>query len=315
MPVLELFSKKQKRLRGEFPDVYTYDSIPRTFRAQVVHIWGDALGTLTDYCEHATVREAYKFIVDILRRESGVFALPPTRPTAPHDENYFAEACHFLMEEKDHEKVLDIIQVSFRFIDTVTRRGDYLQRYRQCLEVADDAIAELNVRFQEHGLGYEFVNGEIARIDSQFIHSDTVKPALNLLNETGYSGAQNEFLKAHEHYRKGNAKEAINECLKAFESTMKAICHRRHWAYSANATSKTLIDICFQNGLIPDYWQGQFAALRTLLESGVPTGRNKTSAHGQGAQPVEVPAHIVGYILHMTAAGIVFLAKSEEATR
>jgi hypothetical protein len=164
-------------------------------------------------------------------------------------------------------------------------------------------------------LGYEFVGGEILRVDSQLIHAEAVKPALNLLSHQQYSGAQDEFLRAHEHYRKGNSKEAINECLKSFESTMKAICDRRGWAYPPEATSKKLIDICFRNGLIPDFWQGEFAGLRALLENGVPTGRNKTSGHGQGSQPVEVPPHMVSYILHMTAAGIVFLAKAEEALK
>jgi len=313
MSVVNLFSKRQRRLRGEFPDIYTYDSLPQAFRAQVVHIWGDVLGTVTDYWTASNVREAYKIIVEVLRREYGVFALPPTRPCGPADENYYAEACRFLVEEKRCERVLDIIEVSFRAIDRITRTGDYLSRYNNHWKIADEAIAELNMRFQEHGLGYEFVAGEIVRIDSQLIHSETVKPALKLLSGRGYAGAQEEFLKAHEHYRKGNAKEAINECLKAFESTMKAICHRRRWSYPPGATSKALIDICFQKELIPCFWQGEFAALRALLEGGVPTGRNKTSGHGQGPRPLEVPSHMVSYILHMTAAGILFLATAEEA--
>jgi hypothetical protein len=315
MPVFEIFSKRQKRLRGEFPDVYTYDSIPHPFRAQVVHIWGDALGTLVDYWQNSNVQQAYKIVVEVLRREYGVFALPPSRPTAPDNQNYYAEACQFLLEERVYEKVLDIIEVSFRAIDKITRDGGYLKRYSRYDEIADDAIAELNARFREHGLGYEFVSGEIIRIDSQLMHSEVVKPALSLLSSRGYSGAQEEFLKAHEYYRKGNAKEAINECLKSFESTTKAICDRRGWAYPPNATSKPLIDICFRNGLVPDFWQGEFAALRSLLESGVPTGRNRTSGHGQGARPVEVPPHIAGYILHMTAAAIVFLARADEALK
>jgi len=45
MTVFDLFSKRQKRLRGEVPDVYTYDSLPRTLRNQIVHIWNDSLGT------------------------------------------------------------------------------------------------------------------------------------------------------------------------------------------------------------------------------------------------------------------------------
>jgi len=54
------------------------------------------------------------------------------------------------------------------------------------------------------------------------------------------------------------------------------------------------------------------SALRSLLEGGVPTGRNKLSGHGQGATPTTVPEHIVSYVLHMAAAAIVFLVRSEQ---
>ncbi len=42
----ELFSKRQKRLRGEVPDVYQYETIPQELRVQVVHIWRDVLGEI-----------------------------------------------------------------------------------------------------------------------------------------------------------------------------------------------------------------------------------------------------------------------------
>lgn len=100
--------------------------------------------------------------------------------------------------------------------------------------------------------------------------------------------------------------------LKAFESTMKAICDTRSWPYDAKATSKKLIDICYSNNLIPSFWHQHMAALRSLLEGGVPTGRNKLSGHGQGAVPTVVPDYIVSYILHMTGAAIVFLVKAEQ---
>jgi hypothetical protein len=72
-----------------------------------------------------------------------------------------------------------------------------------------------------------------------------------------------------------------------------------------------LIQVCFDNGLIPAFWQSHFAALRSLLEGGVPTARNRLGGHGQGSAVVEVPAHIVAYVLHMTAASIVFLVETE----
>ena len=50
---------------------------------------------------------------------------------------------------------------------------------------------------------------------------------------------------------------------------------------------------------------------RSMLESSVPTGRNKLSGHGQGSTPTTVPDYLVAYMLHMTASTIVFLAEAE----
>ena len=148
-------------------------------------------------------------------------------------------------------------------------------------------------------------------MDFEYLHSEAIKPAIRLLYEKRYAGAQQEFLNAHKHYRKGETKEALNDCLKAFESVMKAICDKRGWSYPRDATARALVDVCLTNELIPSFWQSQYSALRTLLESGVPTGRNKLSGHGQGTAPVAVPGHIAAYMLHMTASAIVFLAEAE----
>lgn len=96
---------------------------------------------------------------------------------------------------------------------------------------------------------------------------------------------------------------------------MKTICDKRKWSYPKGASAKTLIDVCLRNKLIPAFWQGHYSSLRSLLESGVPTGRNRLSGHGQGRVPVTVPGHLASYMLHMTAAAIAFLAEADEQSR
>ena len=49
MGIFNLFSKRQKRLRGEMPDVYLYDTIPNALRVQIVHILRDCLGNNEQY--------------------------------------------------------------------------------------------------------------------------------------------------------------------------------------------------------------------------------------------------------------------------
>lgn len=297
MAVFDLFSKRQKKLRGDVPDVYVYDDIPDPLRVQIVHIWSEAIGDEIG---------AYSAMAKILCKEYGCFQLPGENVP----RNRYQELVEFLLAEENVERVLDAVELSFRFIDKRTRSYDYMRR-PDASEKADDAIAELNVRFREHGVGFQFLDGRIVRVDSEYVHSEAIKPAIRLLYNKRYAGAQQEFLSAHQHYRKGEAKEALNDCLKALESVMKAICDKRRWRYPKNATAKALIDVCFKNELIPAFWESQYSALRTLLESGVPTGRNRLSGHGQGTAPVEVPGHIAAYMLHMTASSIVFLAEAE----
>jgi hypothetical protein len=180
---------------------------------------------------------------------------------------------------------------------------------------ADSAIEELNYRFRRHGIGYEFIAGQIVRVDSKFIHAEVVYPAIQLLHGAGasFSGPLQEFLDAHRKYREGEHKDAILGAAKAFESVLKAICTARHWTFDPHkdAASK-LVRIVLDNKLIPEYLQNQFTHLLGVLDTGISTIRNKSASHGQGATVQDVPEHLVSYALHLTASNIVFLIESHK---
>jgi hypothetical protein len=65
----------------------------------------------------------------------------------------------------------------------------------------NDAISELNFRLTEAGVGYQFEQGQVLRVDSQFVHVEAMKPALVLLSDSRFQGPHQEFLHAHELYR------------------------------------------------------------------------------------------------------------------
>ena len=293
MAITDIFSKRQKISRGEMPDVYIYDKLPNPLKIQIWGIWKDI-----DDDDYITSRiNRYKHIVRILRREYGLFLLSEPNPNSDNYP-YHTEFENFFFAETEVGKALDAVELFFRSASHVN--------------IFNNAVKELNFRFKEHGVGYQYESRQIIRIDSQFIHTEVVRPALQLLSDKHYAGAEQEFLKAHEHYRNGNAKEVLNECLKSFESVMKAICQKRKWSYSNNATSKTLIQVCLKNGLIPQFWQKHYSSLEDLLRSSVPTARNKLSGHGQGSDIKSVPDYLVAYMLHMTASAIVFLVEAEK---
>jgi hypothetical protein len=310
MGIFNLFSDRQKLLKSEVSDVYRYDDLPRAFRVQIVHIWTDALGGPDAYNRGVGyTRDFYRIVVETLCREYGMFRLVETKASARH---YLGELSDFFLRESDIDRCIDVVEITFRMIDTTARSPNFAIG-KNGNKIADDAIEELNSRFQQHRIGYRFEGSQVIRIDSQLLHSEMNKPALTLLTQKHLSGAQQEFLRAHEHHRGGRPKEAINEALKALESTLKGIFDRRRWHYPANATIKSLIDKCFDEGLIPAFWASQMAGLRALLEGGIPPARNRLGSHGQGAEPTVVPDHIVSYVLHMTAATIVFLATADES--
>jgi len=309
MAIFDLFSKRQKRLRGEVTDVYSYDEIPEVLRVQIVHIWYATLSEKTQYPSER-VKSTHRLICDALCREYGVFRLPPA--VSYGERNFLEELYQFFLNTPETERALDAIEIAFHAINTITRDFQYLNR-RKFNEIADEAIKELNDRFREHGVGYQYADGEIIRIDSELLHQEAVKPALSVLRRKEFVGAQEEFLKAHEHYRHGNYKEALNECLKCFESVMKTICDMRQWTYARTATAQQLLQVCFDNGLVPSFWQSHFSSFKSMLESGVPTARNKLGGHGQGTSPIIVPQHLVAYMLHMTASVVLFLSEAESS--
>ena len=305
MRIFELFSKRQKKLRDEMPDVYQYKTIPPELRVQVIHIWNDMWGGIEydvfrEPCGKAY--EVYRFIHNTLCREYGIFSLG-------EEKDLYERVGNFLLKTEETEKGLDVIELSFKCIDPNIYNDS---QYFSPMISPHEAIAELNYRFREHGVGYQYESGQIIKINSKIIHSEVVKPTLGFLSNKMYKGANEEFLKAHEHYRKGRYKECLNECLKAFESCMKIICRKEGWKYGEKDTSQRLIKNIFDHGLIPPLMQSHFSGLRSTLESGVPTVRNNQTGHGQGPEEIIVPEYIAAYILHLTASNILLLAKADE---
>ncbi len=303
MAISDLYSKRQKHLRGDAPDVFTYDDIAHPLRVQLVQNLQDGIGSPeNDYSE-----QLYTEIYQMLCREYGVFSL------GKRGEINWSRIANTLLQTADTERVIDIVELCLRAIDKRVRnnRDEYRGIFRHTRD-PDEVIHEINHRFREHGVGYEYVSGEIIRVDSKLLHKEVVKPALVLLSDEIFQGANEEFLKGHEHYRHGRYKECLNECLKAFESTMKAICDGRGWQYNKGDTAKALINVCLSNGLFPPFMQTQLSNVRTILESGVPTVRNKLGGHGQGASVITVPESLASYMLHLTAANIVLLANAEK---
>jgi len=218
------------------------------------------------------------------------------------------------MKQIDIDRKLDLIQLSFKIINQ-----DFWKRYLRSLDFKerfgikiepDDAIFELNYRLREGGVGYQFENGVIIRVDSQFVRTEIIKNALSLLSSEQFSGAEDEFLSAHKHYREGDHKDAIVDAGASFESTMKCICDAPGWTYDRKARASDLLKVLKQNHLFPEYLDNSFDQLLAVLKTGLPEVRNNEGSHGQGSMPKRAPAHVAAYAIHLAASNIVFLVES-----
>jgi AbiJ N-terminal domain 4 len=308
--VFDLYSKRKKRASGKQLDVYTYDKLPKSLKVQIIHVWGDTIGAVFYFANTERHRppRAFQQIVDILRREAGVFKLSDETVFPQDEEQAYPELCRYFLAEKQIDADLDVVELTCKYIENVVAKGQEMG------ETAQNAIIEVNTRFDEHGIGYQYADGTIICRTSEYIHNEAVKPVLLVLRNKIYETAQQEFLHAYEHYRDGKTAECLVDACKAFESTMKIICTKRQWPHGPNMTASQLIQVCLRGGLIPPYWQAHFTSLRGLLEASIPTARNKQGGHGAGvAPPHNPPRELVAYVLHMTASTILFLTEAEKA--
>ena len=309
MPLQELFSKlKDKRAKAGQPVIFTYDEIPEKLKNQVVHIWKDAIGPYGDY---SAGKQVWDTLHDFVSRELGIPSLGSSRNPA--------ENCLEFLYNQDTDQVLDIIQASFNatehYFGKYSGEPAWMNRQIGLSYPPDFAIRELNKRFLENGIGYQYENGQIIRVDSQYTYSEVILPALQLLNDAQFKPALNEFMKSHEHYRKGRYEDTLSEALKAFESVMKIIIAANEWVVDSDASAAKLIQVCFDNGLLPSSLISHFSGLRTTLESGLPTVRNKFAGHGDGIKVVEVPEYLAQYAINLAASNIVLLVNAYKSKR
>lgn len=149
------------------------------------------------------------------------------------------------------------------------------------LSEPDHAINELNIRLREHSLGCQFENGHIVRMDSELIHTEIVKPTLLFLSDPRFAGPEEEYLKAHAHYRTGEYEDAIVNANRAFESTMRTICDLMNLPAPSGSTAGLLVNCIRDLGLLPDYLDKSFDQLAAVLKSGLPKVRDNAGGHGQ----------------------------------
>lgn len=295
MSTFKTYSQENK----ESPKVFIYDKLDLKLKNQINYIWKDFFyhPKFPKEISSLTINQIFKTAC----REFGVEELYK-HPLHLFDEKIQIEK--FIIENSDIEKLLDLIHIIFSKIELVDewlKNSYFIELYFN----ANEAINDLNTRFRENGVGYIFENSKIIRLDNELLHKNIVTKGLNLTNNKIYQNANEEYLKANEHFKQKRNIECLNECLKSFETIMKIVCNRNSWNYNKDKDSASqLIDILIKNNFFKGYHKSYLNSFKQLLSSNVPTIRNRNSGHGQGVEKVIVPDSLARYMLYSTGAVI-----------
>jgi hypothetical protein len=297
LALLKTWSRRKReaeRATSGVADVYRYDLPSAKLREQVRQLIDSTVSRI----QSRTTDDPYEGATSIMRKELGRQYL-----SNKWFDDYQEEFDLFISTHGDVDEWLSAVEVIARLIIYYARQLGYISW-------ADDFIEELNAWMLEDGFGYQIEEGQVVQINSKFLHSEAVVPTLRLLSDPAFAGANAEFRQAHAEFRAGEYEDCIHDCCNAFESVLKVILDKKGWAYHSTDTAKKLLDVAFVNNLIPAHMQNSFTGLRTILESGVPTVRNKTAGHGAGASPRNIPKYIAEFQMHQTAAAILLLVEA-----
>ena len=294
--MFELRSERLKRLDNpNVYDLYHYDSVSEKFRNQIIHLFfriENIFHSLGGY-------NFFEEIEEIFSEEKGVLSMG--------NSTHKANVCKYIVSCSVYD-LLDLIEISIKYLKLRLDQHDKNFNDQHIESIINHVTTLLNQRFKTNNLGYEFISYEIIKKDTQYIHEEIVKPALKLIHDENFKGVEEEFLEAHNKFINDEFKDTVAESNKAFESTMKTICERKAYAYNKDKdTAAKLINILLEENFIPEYLSTHFTGLRTTLQAGLPTLRNREGGHGQGDVPIEVPESYAKYALNLTATNISFL--------
>lgn len=310
--IFETFAwRKQKQSRNGEPEIYTYDDAPLHLRHQICLVMSDGIGNFHEpnpyhYRNVPNANLWWDTIHQICRKEIFSYLSYAERWDL---KKRFLE---YLLNVQDMDDFLSGVEIGCRVLDALR---DKQIEVRGAQQAAGESIEELNGRFEQHAVGYQFENGYIIRVDSKVTHAEIIKPALKLLTSPLFSKANTDFMTAHRHYRANEFKDCVTAAHRAFESMLKAICDIEKWEYGGGDRASDLVTKVSSKGLFTHDFDKSFTAYVAMLKSGLPAIRNDAGAHGEGLMAAAVTAEIARFALNLTASNMLFLGGSYDALK
>lgn len=163
-------------------------------------------------------------------------------------------------------------------------------------------VADLNTIFDLHHSPVRYFQGEFYVSDSAFLESQVMAQAQELLRQTGFDGALEEFMRARASSMERDYRQAILFANHALESVLKAVLDL------PNKRTGELMKKACHSGFVPSYYEGFLNSLFEFL-SIVPATRNNEAGHSQGKSVKDVSPALAELALHLSGSMIVFLIK------
>jgi hypothetical protein len=194
---------------------------------------------------------------------------------------------------------------------------------------AQQLVGEFNKVFREEGIGYELtpmfqrtieggamlhghtvdaidVTYPIIRKREDTPQDESMTKCLDLLTDPDFKVANEQFLKALQHYRANEWDQTVAYCGSAFESALKAVLGKKKVAAKdiATATAAPLIRECVKASIFPAIYENSLIGIANVRNAMSDTTHGRTPA--TRIVPDEKHAE---HLLYTTAANIVFISK------
>lgn len=272
-------------------EVIIFDELPRKLRVQFNFILNDILYD-DDY--------NYERVHEMLCRKYGELSLSSKHRLGRFDKLALEEA--LTKDDYNFNLIFDMLELAIKY------RID--QMYYDEIDFINDVQKSVNTCFKESSMGYEMVNGQIIRKDSEITFTKIIEPIITLTYNELFENVNIDFVNAIKEYQTGDNKDCIVKLLRAFESTLKIICDENGWEYNETDRCSKLINICFDNDLVPKEMKSEFTSLNSLLQSGIPPIRNNFAGHGEGSEERVVEDYLARFAINVTGSCILFVIEA-----
>ena len=292
--ISNLYSDRNKARNAD--EVIIFDELPRKLRVQFKFIMDKFL---------TGVLFGYEDIHRMLCEKYGELSLSSKHRLGVKDNETLTEV--LTRDDYNLELIFDLMELIIKYKVNDMAGQFYKDDIIEYISEIQDLI---NLRFKESSMGYKMVKGQIIRQDSEVTFTEIIEPTINLTYNELFENVNVDFVDAIKEYQSGDNKDCIVKLLKAFESTLKIICDEKGWEYNETDRCSKLINICFDNDLVPQEIKSEFTSLNSLLQSGIPPVRNNFAGHGEGGEERIVEDYLARYAINITGSCILFVIEA-----